>query len=129
MTPSVQVCHSSFLYLVRFVKPSKGNCYISLKTLFAGEINSRHPAILGLRNVLKTACSNDITTLTVPLLLAHHITEVHLFLINIAYIKSLLLKLCTVVANKKFLLLLGNDCCLVCQKSRTCTQMCERVHD
>ncbi|XP_034253168.1 protein C12orf4 homolog [Thrips palmi] len=44
-------------------------------SLRSSEINSRHPAILGLRNVLKTACSNDITTLTVPLLLAHHITE------------------------------------------------------
>lgn len=44
-------------------------------SLRSSDINSRHPAILGLRNVLKTACSNDITTLTVPLLLAHQITE------------------------------------------------------
>lgn len=44
--------------------------------MFADDINSRHPAILGLRNALKTACSNDVTTLTVPLLLAHQMTEV-----------------------------------------------------
>ncbi|XP_063216529.1 protein C12orf4 homolog isoform X2 [Bacillus rossius redtenbacheri] len=40
-----------------------------------GDINSRHSAILGLRNILKTACSNDITTLTVPVLLTHELTE------------------------------------------------------
>nr|CAD7416630.1 unnamed protein product [Timema poppensis] len=39
------------------------------------DINSRHPAILGLRNILKTACSNDITTLTVPVLLMHEMSE------------------------------------------------------
>lgn len=44
-------------------------------SLRSSDMNSRHPAILGLRNVLKTACSNDVTTLTVPLLLAHHMTE------------------------------------------------------
>lgn len=44
-------------------------------SLRSSDINSRHPAILGLRNVLKMACSNDVTTLTVPLLLAHHMTE------------------------------------------------------
>lgn len=41
-----------------------------------GEITSRHPAILGLRNILKSACSNDITTLTIPVLLMHEMTEV-----------------------------------------------------
>ncbi|KAK3922873.1 Protein C12orf4-like protein [Frankliniella fusca] len=44
-------------------------------SLRSSDMNSRHPAILGLRNVLKMACSNDVTTLTVPLLLAHHMTE------------------------------------------------------
>ncbi|XP_039289282.1 protein C12orf4 homolog [Nilaparvata lugens] len=41
----------------------------------SNDINSRHPAILGLRNILKTACSNDITTITLPLLLMHEMTE------------------------------------------------------
>nr|CAD7404640.1 unnamed protein product [Timema cristinae] len=44
-------------------------------TLKSNDINSRHPAILGLRNILKTACSNDITTLTVPVLLMHEMSE------------------------------------------------------
>ncbi|XP_044753431.1 protein C12orf4 [Coccinella septempunctata] len=43
--------------------------------LRGSDINSRHPVILGLRNVLKTACSNDITSLTIPLLLQYDITE------------------------------------------------------
>lgn len=43
---------------------------------FTGDINSRHASILGLRNILKTACSNDITTLTIPVLLMHEMTEV-----------------------------------------------------
>ncbi|KAG5893356.1 hypothetical protein JTB14_000121 [Gonioctena quinquepunctata] len=39
------------------------------------DINSRHPVVLGLRNILKTACSNDITSLTIPLLLQYEMTE------------------------------------------------------
>ncbi|XP_048513908.1 protein C12orf4 homolog isoform X2 [Athalia rosae] len=44
-------------------------------SLRSGEINSRHSAILGLRNILKTACSNDVTTLTIPVLLVHEMSE------------------------------------------------------
>ncbi|XP_069673035.1 FERRY endosomal RAB5 effector complex subunit 3 isoform X2 [Periplaneta americana] len=44
-------------------------------SLRSNDINSRHPVILGLRNILKTACSNDVTTLTVPVLLMHEMTE------------------------------------------------------
>lgn len=44
-------------------------------SLRSSEITSRHPAILGLRNILKSACSNDITTLTIPVLLMHEMTE------------------------------------------------------
>ncbi|KAM3956499.1 LOW QUALITY PROTEIN: FERRY endosomal RAB5 effector complex subunit 3 [Aphomia sociella] len=43
--------------------------------LRAGDITSRHPAILGLRNILKTACCNDITTISLPLLLRHDLSE------------------------------------------------------
>ncbi|KAH8392902.1 hypothetical protein KR215_009089, partial [Drosophila sulfurigaster] len=39
------------------------------------EINSRHPVILGLRNILKTASRHDITTLTIPALLRHEMSE------------------------------------------------------
>jgi len=44
-------------------------------SLEQGNISSRHPVIIGLRNLLKTACLNDVTTLTLPLLLAHRMTE------------------------------------------------------
>ncbi|KAL7644291.1 UNVERIFIED_CONTAM: hypothetical protein RMT77_005118 [Armadillidium vulgare] len=43
--------------------------------LGSSDINSRHSVILGLRNVLKVACLGDITTLTVPLLLTHSLSE------------------------------------------------------
>uniref|UniRef100_A0A8W7K8F2 Uncharacterized protein n=1 Tax=Anopheles albimanus TaxID=7167 RepID=A0A8W7K8F2_ANOAL len=39
------------------------------------EINSRHPVILGLRNILKIASRHDITTLTIPALLRHEMSE------------------------------------------------------
>lgn len=41
----------------------------------SGDINSRHPVLLGLRNVLRTAVMSDVTTLTVPLLLVHELSE------------------------------------------------------
>ncbi|GLV42953.1 uncharacterized protein CBL_20509 [Carabus blaptoides fortunei] len=44
-------------------------------SLLSKEINSRHAVLLGLRNILKTACSNDITSLTIPLLLQYDMTE------------------------------------------------------
>uniref|UniRef100_A0A1B0BPS2 Macro domain-containing protein n=1 Tax=Glossina palpalis gambiensis TaxID=67801 RepID=A0A1B0BPS2_9MUSC len=39
------------------------------------EITSRHPVILGLRNILKTASRHDVTTLTIPALLRHEMSE------------------------------------------------------
>ena len=39
------------------------------------EINSRHPVILGIRNVLKIACIYDIAHISIPLLLLHHMNE------------------------------------------------------
>ncbi|KAL1110230.1 hypothetical protein AAG570_008307, partial [Ranatra chinensis] len=44
-------------------------------SLQSNDINSRHPAILGLRNIIKCACLNDVTTLTVPVLLTHELTD------------------------------------------------------
>ncbi|CAF0870066.1 unnamed protein product [Adineta ricciae] len=41
----------------------------------SSEITSRHAAIFGLRNILKECCKHDITTLTLPLLLTHDMTE------------------------------------------------------
>ncbi|CAG9822983.1 unnamed protein product [Phaedon cochleariae] len=48
---------------------------VSDDSLRGCDINSRHPVVLGLRNILKTACSNDITSLTIPLLLQYEMTE------------------------------------------------------
>ena len=45
-------------------------------SLKKSDLSSRHPAILGLRNILKTCISHNIQTLTFPLLLAHSMTEV-----------------------------------------------------
>lgn len=39
------------------------------------EINSRHPVILGLRNVLKMASRYDVTNLSIPALLRHDMSE------------------------------------------------------
>lgn len=41
----------------------------------SSEINSRHPVILGLRNILKVASRYDISTLTIPALLRHEMSE------------------------------------------------------
>ncbi|XP_029290332.1 ferry endosomal RAB5 effector complex subunit 3 isoform X3 [Cottoperca gobio] len=41
----------------------------------SGNITARDPAIMGLRNILKVCCTHDITTVTVPLLLVHDMSE------------------------------------------------------
>lgn len=40
-----------------------------------GNITARDPAIMGLRNILKVCCTHDITTITIPLLLVHEMSE------------------------------------------------------
>lgn len=44
-------------------------------TLKLPDLSSRHPVILGLRNILKACISNNINTLTLPLLLTHEMNE------------------------------------------------------
>nr|XP_057943837.1 protein C12orf4 homolog [Doryrhamphus excisus]XP_057943838.1 protein C12orf4 homolog [Doryrhamphus excisus]XP_057943839.1 protein C12orf4 homolog [Doryrhamphus excisus]XP_057943840.1 protein C12orf4 homolog [Doryrhamphus excisus]XP_057943841.1 protein C12orf4 homolog [Doryrhamphus excisus]XP_057943842.1 protein C12orf4 homolog [Doryrhamphus excisus] len=41
----------------------------------SGNITARDPAIMGLRNILKVCCTHDVTTITVPLLLVHEMSE------------------------------------------------------
>nr|XP_046167142.1 protein C12orf4 homolog [Oncorhynchus gorbuscha] len=41
----------------------------------SGNITARDPAIMGLRNILKVCCTHDITTITIPLLLVHDMSE------------------------------------------------------
>jgi hypothetical protein len=47
------------------------------------DLSSRHPVILGLRNILKSCISHGIQTLTFPLLLAHEMGEVCLIFLLI----------------------------------------------
>ena len=42
----------------------------------SGNITARDPAIMGLRNILKVCCTHDITTVSIPLLLVHDMSEV-----------------------------------------------------
>ncbi|KFM73686.1 hypothetical protein X975_23168, partial [Stegodyphus mimosarum] len=44
-------------------------------TLRLADVNSRHPTILGLRNILRVAHEHDICTVTIPLLLVHEMSE------------------------------------------------------
>uniref|UniRef100_UPI00358FC820 ferry endosomal RAB5 effector complex subunit 3 isoform X2 n=1 Tax=Myxine glutinosa TaxID=7769 RepID=UPI00358FC820 len=41
----------------------------------SGRMTARHPSITGLRNIIKVCCTCDITTLTLPLLLVHEMSE------------------------------------------------------
>ncbi|GFS60646.1 protein C12orf4 homolog [Trichonephila inaurata madagascariensis] len=44
-------------------------------TLRSADVNSRHPTILGLRNILRVAHEHDVCTVTIPLLLVHEMSE------------------------------------------------------
>ncbi|XP_043213077.1 protein C12orf4 homolog [Amphibalanus amphitrite] len=52
-----------------------GQCVCCPQDSLRGDVNSRHPTILALRNVLKVAFLSDVTTLSVPLLLTHEMSE------------------------------------------------------
>lgn len=45
------------------------------ESVLSPEINSRHPVILGLRNILKISHLNDINTIFIPLLLVNELNE------------------------------------------------------
>lgn len=47
----------------------------SNRNLKQSDLSSRHPVILGLRNILKACITNSIHTLTLPLLLTHEMNE------------------------------------------------------
>lgn len=47
----------------------------SRQTLKQSDLSSRHPVILGLRNILKSCINHNIQTLTFPLLLTHEMTD------------------------------------------------------
>ena len=48
---------------------------VSDDSVRSADLNSRHAVLLGLRHILRTAVMSDITTLTIPLLLVHELSE------------------------------------------------------
>ncbi|MEJ1279941.1 DNA segment Chr 6 Wayne State University 163 expressed [Cricetulus griseus] len=44
----------------------------------SGNITARDPAIMGLRNILKVCCTHDVTTISIPLLLVHDMSEIQI---------------------------------------------------
>lgn len=46
-----------------------------MDTLKTGDVSSRHPVLLGYRNIIRTCFQHDITSLTLPLLLVQDVTE------------------------------------------------------
>jgi len=54
---------------------SNGTTNPTRQTLKQSELSSRHPVILGLRNILKSCINHNIQTLTFPLLLTHEMTD------------------------------------------------------
>ncbi|EPY87877.1 hypothetical protein CB1_000216048 [Camelus ferus] len=48
----------------------------------SGNITARDPAIMGLRNILKVCCTHDVTTISIPLLLVHDMSELDLALMG-----------------------------------------------
>ncbi|XP_037084669.1 protein C12orf4-like [Pollicipes pollicipes] len=65
------------MYLTRHSNLAAGHLAYHIVTddTLRGDINSRHPVILALRNVLKVAFLGDVTTLSIPLLLSHEMSE------------------------------------------------------
>lgn len=48
---------------------------VSDESVLSADISSRHPLVMGLRNVLRTAYLSDVTTICLPLLLVHEMSE------------------------------------------------------
>lgn len=77
---------------LNFFSPSAGEFYITRHSnlsevhivfhlcvddnVRSANLTARDPAIMGLRNILKVCCTHDITTITIPLLLVHDMSEV-----------------------------------------------------
>jgi hypothetical protein len=59
---------------------SESNDQNKNQVLKQSDLSSRHPVILGLRNILKACIYHNVSTLTFPLLLTHEMTEVRFFL-------------------------------------------------
>ncbi len=89
------------------------------------DLSSRHPVILGLRNILKSCISHGIQTLTFPLLLAHEMSEVSRLFFPLLF-KFMLDKF---ELNVNVLRMKGNDHQLGDETSRAGLEMHQRLHD
>lgn len=63
-------------HLAAFDKQADKSLDQANRSLKNSDLSSRHPVILGLRNILKACISNNVQTITLPLLLTHQMTEV-----------------------------------------------------
>lgn len=71
--------HTGDFYLTKHSNLSEVHAVFHLvvdESVRTGDITSRHPAILSIRNIIRLCFRYDIQTLTIPLLLTHEMTEV-----------------------------------------------------
>lgn len=71
--------HTGDFYLTKHSNLSEVHIVFHLvvdESVRSGEISSRHPTILSIRNIIRLCFRYDIQTLTIPLLLTHEMTEV-----------------------------------------------------
>lgn len=72
--------HTGDFYLTKHSNLSEVHVVFHLvvdENVRTGDITSRHPAILSIRNIIRLCFRYDIQTLTIPLLLTHEMTEVN----------------------------------------------------
>lgn len=65
-------------YITRHSNLSQAHIVFHLVTdesVYSNDVSSRHPVILGLRNIMKVAHWHDINTISIPLLLIHELSE------------------------------------------------------
>lgn len=70
--------HTGDFYLTKHSNLSEVHVVFHLvvdENVRTGDITSRHPAILSIRNIIRLCFRYDIQTLTIPLLLTHEMTE------------------------------------------------------
>ncbi|KAK7113652.1 FERRY endosomal RAB5 effector complex subunit 3-like [Littorina saxatilis] len=70
--------HTGDFYLTKHSNLSEVHAVFHLvvdESVRTGDITSRHPAILSIRNIIRLCFRYDIQTLTIPLLLTHEMTE------------------------------------------------------
>lgn len=72
--------HVLFHLVAHDGETSSNKVEVKGQSLKHSDLSSRHPVILGLRNILKSCINHNIHTLTFPLLLTHEMTEVNFLL-------------------------------------------------